>query len=151
MKNSVAPARQKPADESFALMKSPDPENALPGDLVIHESAVSSIIRRVVTGIQGISRLAGSSFVDNIAEIVRSRKMQDRAIVLHLSEDTVSVEISIYVYLGFSIPEAAAALQKAVIDKVTGLTGLKVSNVDINVRGVDENPAEEAGESSGQA
>lgn len=142
MKNTESPAK-KPAAESFALMKSPDADNAVPGDLVIHENAVCSIIRRVVTGIEGVSRLTGSSFVDNIAEIVRSRKIQDRAIALHFSENSVSVEISIYIYFGFSIPEVASALQKAVIDTVSSQTGLTVSGVNVNVRGIDEVPAEE--------
>ena len=150
MKNTVPPAAKKTVAESFALMKSPDGENAVPGDLVIHESAVCSIIRRVVTGLEGISRLTGSSFVDNIAEIVRSRKIQDRAIVLHFSENTVSVEISVYIYFGFSIPEVASSLQKAVTDTVSSLTGLGVSGVNVNVRGIDEVPAEET-EGSEQA
>ena len=145
MKNTVRPVK-KTAANSFALMACPDSVNPVPGDLVIHESAVSSIIRRVVTGVPGVSRLTGSSFVDNIAEIVRSRKIQDRAITLRLSEDSVSVEISLYVYFGFSIPEVAKTLQKDVTEKLVSLTGLKVTNVDVNVRGIDEFPAAESEE-----
>lgn len=144
--NSEPPVEKKTPVESFALLKDPRPENAVPGDLVIHESAVSSIVRRVVAGIPGVSRLTGSSFVDNIAEIVRSRKMQDRAISLRFADDSVAVEISIYVYSGAVIPEVAASLQKAVADTVFSLTGLRVTGVDVNVRGMDEVPAASAEE-----
>lgn len=146
MKNTEPPVAKKPAAESFTLMANPDPGSAVPGDLVIHENAVSSIIRRVVEGIPGVSRLTGSSFVDNIAEIVRSRKMQDRAITLQFSEDSVAVDISLYVYSGAVIPEVAASLQKAVIDTVFSLTGLRVTGVDVSVRGIDEVPAASAEE-----
>ena len=146
MKNTEPSVEKKTAAESFALMANPDPENAVPGDLVVHENAISSIVRRVVEKTEGISRLTGSSFVDNIAEIVRSRKMQDRAIAIRFSEDSVVIEISIYVYCGFRIPEVASSLQKSVTDAVSSLTGLRVSAVDVNVRGLDEVPSAPAEE-----
>ena len=147
MKNTTVPPVKKAPAESFALMAEPDSANSVPGDLVIHESAVSSIVRRAVAGVSGVSRLTGSTFVDNIAEIVRSRKMQDRAIVLHFSEGSVSVEISLYIYFGFSIPEVAGALKKAVSESILNLTGLQVASVDVSVRGIDEVPTAETEES----
>lgn len=144
MDKAEHPEVKKTASESYTLMTDPDPEKAVSGDLVIHENAIASIIRRVVEGIPDISRLTGSSFVDNIAEIVRSRKMQDRAITVRFSENSVSIEISIYVYSGAVIPKVAASLQKAVMDSVTSMTGLLVTCVDVNVRGIDEVPAASA-------
>ena len=141
MKNPEPPDVKRAAAESYTLMADPDPEKAVPGDLVVHENTIASIVRRGVEGISGVSRLTGSSFVDNIAEIVRSRKMQDRAIAVRFSGNSVSIEVSIYVYAGAVIPEVAAALQKAVTDSVTSLTGLRVAGVDVNVRGIDEVPA----------
>lgn len=146
MKNTVSSVEKKAAAEAFALLADPDPENAVPGDLVVHESAIASIVRRAVESISGISRLTGSSFVDNIAEIVRSRKMQDRAISIQFSKGSVSIVISIYVYSGVRIPEVASSLQETVTDTVSSLTGLRVSRVDVNVRGLDEVPAEPDGE-----
>ena len=146
MKNTVSSVEKKAAAEAFALLADPDPENAVPGDLVVHESAIASIVRRAVESISGISRLTGSSFVDNIAEIVRSRKMQDRAISIQFSKGSVSIVISVYVYSGVRIPEVASSLQETVTDTVSSLTGLRVSRVDVNVRGLDEVPAEPDGE-----
>jgi uncharacterized alkaline shock family protein YloU len=141
MKKAESPVAKKTPAGSFAVLADPDPENnSAHGDLLIHENAISSLIRQAVTGIPGVSHLTGSSFVDNIAEMVRSRKIQDRAISLRISGDSVSVEISIYTYFGFSIPEVAAAIRKAVTDTVFSLTGLRVSSVDVDVRGIDEVP-----------
>jgi len=140
MKNAEHPDVKKAAAEPYTLMADPDPEKAVPGDLVVHENAIASIVHRVVEEIPDISRLTGSSFVDNIAEIVRSRKMQDRAITIRFSEGSVAIEISIYVYSGVIIPKVAASLQKAVIDSVTSMTGLRVTGVDVSVRGIDEAP-----------
>ena len=138
MKNAEHPNVKKAAAEHYTLMADPEPEKAVPGDLVVHENAVASIVRRAVEEIPDISRLTGSSFVDNIAEIVRSRKIQDRAIAIRFSKGSVSIEISIYVYAGVVIPKVAAAMQKAVMDSVTSMTGLRVTAVDVNVRGIDE-------------
>ena len=147
MKKAEHPNVKKAAAEPYTLMADSDPEKAVPGDLVVHENAVASIVRRAVEEIPDISRLTGSSFVDNIAEIVRSRKIQDRAIAIRFSKGSVSIEISIYVYAGVVIPKVAAAMQKAVMDSVTSMTGLRVTAVDVNVRGIDEVSADSADES----
>lgn len=139
MKNAGAPVAKKAVAGSFALLPDPDPENAVRGDLLIHENAVSTIIRRVVMRIPGVSHLTGGSFIDNIADMVRSRK-QDRAVSLRFSGNFISIEISIYTYFGSSIPEVAATIRKAVTDTVLSLTGFQVSCVDVDVRGIDEPP-----------
>ena len=46
-------------------------ENSV-GMVKVHESVIASIVRKATLEIEGVIRLAGSSLVDNLAEIVGS-------------------------------------------------------------------------------
>ena len=71
------------------------------GEVKIHENVIASLVRRAALSIEGVSRLAGSTLVDNIAEIVGSRRMQARAITVDMAENNrVSVEIKLNIKAG---------------------------------------------------
>ena len=91
------------------------------------------------------SKISGSSFVDNIAEMVGSKKMHDRSIIVDMGESSVSVEVSINLLYGVQLPKVAAAVQEAVAKEITKLTGLKVARINIIVREI-EDPADESEE-----
>ena len=57
------------------------------GEVKIHENVISSLVRQAALSIDGVSRLAGSTLVDNIAEIVGSRRMQSRAITIEMADN----------------------------------------------------------------
>ncbi|MDD5598788.1 MAG: Asp23/Gls24 family envelope stress response protein [Victivallaceae bacterium] len=114
------------------------------GLIKIHGNVVSSIVRRAALSIEGISRLAGSSFVDNIAEIVGSRKMHDRAIAIEIDEDKVAIEIKVNLLFGYNIPEIAAQVQSVIIEEVEKITGMTVTGVNVIVQEIEEAPAPEA-------
>ena len=40
------------------------------GEVKVHENVIASLVRRAALSVEGVSRLAGSTLVDNIAEIV---------------------------------------------------------------------------------
>ena len=108
------------------------------GEVKIHENVISSLARRATLEVEGVSRLAGSLLVDNIAEIVGSRRMQDRAIAVQMGEDNrVSLEIKLNIKFGFRLPKVAAAVQKAVISAVENTTGMTVAKVDVLVQEVE--------------
>ena len=56
------------------------------GEVKIHENVISSLVRKAVLSVDGVSRLSGSQLVDIIAETVGSRRMQDRAIAVIVDE-----------------------------------------------------------------
>ena len=120
------------------------------GDIRIHEGVIASLARRATLRVPGVSRLAGSSLVDNLAEIVGSRRMQSRNINIILGEDNnVAIEIKVSFIFGYCIPEIAAAIQKAVIAEVESTTGMNVTNVHVVVQDIEE--AGENGETSAPA
>lgn len=109
------------------------------GDIRIHEGVIASLARRATLKVPGVSRLAGSSLVDNLAEIVGSRRMQSRNINIILGdENDVAIEIKVALIFGYCIPEIAAAVQKAVIAEVESTTGMTVTNVHVIVQDIEE-------------
>jgi uncharacterized alkaline shock family protein YloU len=110
-----------------------------PGEIRIAAPALSMIIRRAVCSVEGVSRLAGSSLVDNIAEFVGSKKVMDRAIQMTISESSIEAVIAINIRYGFALPEIAAEVQKNVVSQVRELTGLTANRVDVIIREMELN------------
>ena len=52
------------------------------GCIRLHENVISSIVRKAACSVEGVVRLAGSTLVDNIAEIVGSKRIHDRSILV---------------------------------------------------------------------
>ena len=85
------------------------------GDVKIHDGVIATITRRAALAVEGVSRLAGNALVDNLAEIVGSRRMQSRAIA-----------------------EVAENVQKAVIADVEKITGMTVTTVHVLIQDIDD-------------
>ena len=112
------------------------------GSVKIHENVVAQLVRKAVLEVEGVSRLAGSTLVDDIASLVGSRRMQSRAITVSLGEDgNVAIEVKVVLEFGFAIPGVAAKIQSAVIELVEATTGMSVTKVDVLIQEIDD-PAE---------
>ena len=114
------------------------------GNVRVHESVVSSIVRKAVLGTEGVVRFAGNSFVDNIAEFVGSKAIQDRAITVEMGDGAVSVEVQVVFQYGVYIPEIASAVQENVTQQLQDITGMTVNQVNVVV--MDVEIVEEEGE-----
>ena len=108
------------------------------GVIKIHEGVISTIVRRSACEVDGVARIAGSTLVDNIAEIVGSKKMQDRSITVCMNGSTVAVEVAINVSYGVHLPTVATNVQSLVAREIHRLTGLTVTRVNVVVREMDE-------------
>jgi uncharacterized alkaline shock family protein YloU len=109
------------------------------GELKIHENVISSLVRRATLAQEGVSRLSGNNFVDTIGEIVGSRRIQDRAIMVKFSDDNrIELEIKVVIKFGYVVPAVAAAIQKSVITEVENMTGMTVTAVNVTVQDVED-------------
>ena len=109
------------------------------GDVKIHENVVASLVRQAALEQEGVSRLAGSALVDDIANLVGSRRMQSRAITVELGEDgRVGIEIKLNLVFGFRIPDVAERVQKAVIGMVEETTGMTVTRVNVVIQEIED-------------
>ncbi len=114
-------------------------EDQVLGELKIHENVISSLVRRATLAQEGVSRLSGNNFVDTIGEIVGSRRIQDRAIMVKFSDDNrIELEIKVVIKFGYVVPVVAAAIQKSVITEVENMTGMTVTAVNVTVQDVED-------------
>ena len=114
------------------------------GSVKIHENVVAQLVRRAVLDVEGVSRLAGSALVDDIATLVGSRRMQSRAVTVILGEESkVEIEVKIVIQFGYCIPEVAAKAQESVIAMVENTTGMSVTKVDVLIQEIDDPEPEE--------
>lgn len=116
-------------------------ENSV-GVIRVHESVIASIVRKVTLETEGVMRLSGSSLVDNLAEIVGSKKIQDRSITVEMGASSVSVEIGVVIKYGVPIPPTAEAIKNSVSAEISRLTGMKVGKVNIVVMDLEEETPE---------
>jgi len=142
-KKTVADAGNAKAAEAVEAIKKN--KNAC-GTVHIHENVIAALVRKAALEQPGVSRLAGNSLVDNIAEIVGSRRIQSRAILVAMGEDnTLAIEVKINVCFGCKVHEVATCVQKAVAKAVEDATGMTVTSVNVSVEEI-EDPAELADE-----
>ncbi len=120
-----------------------DNPNAAPGVVKVHESVIASIIRKAACSVDGVVRLAGNTLVDNLAELVGSKKVLDRAINIEMGDNTVEIEIEVVLRFGCRIHEVAGKIQDAVIAEIGRITGMKVPRIDVIVSELEDVPEEE--------
>ena len=114
------------------------------GQIKIHEGAIATIVRKAACSVPGVTRITGNSFVDNIAEIVGSKKIQDRSIQIAMNNSSVAVELSINIQYGVQLPAVAAAVQDAVSREIKAIAGLNVTKVNVIVREMEDASEDEA-------
>lgn len=117
-------------------------EKTCDGVVKVHESVVASIVRKATCSVDGVVRLAGSSIVDNIAEIVGSKKMYDRAIAIDMGPTSVKIEVKAIFAYGVHIPTVAAAVQAAVIEEMNRITGMNVEKINVMVMDLEDGQPE---------
>ena len=112
------------------------------GTIRILDGAISTIVKRTVLGIEGVARLSGSSLIDDFADLVRSKRMQDRSIQIEHKDQSVAITVAVNPYFGYKFPALIAEIQKKVSDAVFDMTGIKVASVSVDIKGIEERPAE---------
>ena len=110
------------------------------GVVKVHESVIASIVRKAALDVEGVLRLGTSSLMDNLAEIVGSKKIQDRSITVEMNESSVSVELRVILQYGVEIPQVANELKETVAAEITKLSGMRVDHVNIVVMDLEDVP-----------
>ena len=118
-------------------------DGAAVGSIRILDGAISTIVKRTVLGIEGVARLSGSSLIDEFADLVRSKRMQDRSIQIEHKDQDIAVTIAINPYFGYKFPVLIERIQRSVAEAVFDMTGIKVSSVNVDIKGLEERSTDE--------
>ena len=113
-------------------------DGAAVGTIRILDGAISTIVKRTVLGIEGVARLSGSSLIDDFADLVRSRRMQDRSIQIEHTDDAISVTVAVNPYYGYKFPPLIDEIQRRVSETVLEMTGVTVAAVNVDIRGIED-------------
>ena len=70
-------------------------KGAAVGTIRILDGAISTIVKRTVLGIEGVARLSGSSLIDDFADLVRSKRMQDRSIQIEHKDESIAITVAV--------------------------------------------------------
>ena len=106
------------------------------GLIKIHDNVLAALVSRAVLGVEGISRLAGSAIMDNLAGMVGSHS---RAIeIVKDGDDKLKIVVKVNIFFGTVIPTVAVEVQRQVIEQVENAAGITVAAVDVIVQQLDE-------------
>ena len=104
------------------------------GSIHISEDVLAVIAAAAVLEVEGIGGLAANLGTD-LAELL-GKKNLSRGIHIQVEDGNVTVDLSILVKYGYTIPDVARAVQEAVAGSVEATSGLTVAAVNVNVGGV---------------
>lgn len=105
------------------------------GNVMISENVVAAIVGYSLAEVEGIGSLGTKPGIT--AQDFDIKKHWNKSLKVLIAEDnTVSIDCSLMVSYGYSVVDVAAAAQQAITDNVESTTGVKVSNVTINVCGI---------------
>ena len=104
------------------------------GNIHISEEVLAVIAAAAVLEVEGIGGLAANLGTD-LAELL-GKKNLTRGIHIQVEDENVTVDLSILVKYGYTIPDVARAVQEAVAGSIEATSGLTVAAVNVNVGGV---------------
>ena len=105
------------------------------GNVMISENVVAAIVAYSLADVEGIGSLGTKPGIT--VQDFDVKKHWNKSLKVLIAEDnSVSIECSIMVRYGHSVVDVAAAVQQAITVNVESTTGVKVSNVDVNICGI---------------
>lgn len=104
-------------------------------NLNISEDVIGIIAGLAASEVEGIAGMT-LGFVDGINQILGTSKKYSKGVKISLEGKKVTIDLYVNVKYGVRIPDIAWAAQNAVKTSVENMTGLEVTNVNINVQGI---------------
>ncbi len=100
----------------------------------ISGDAVAMYVGIAISEIQGVYGMSGA--LAGITEAISGKKNYTKGVKVDINDKEVKIDVNIIVEYGARIPDVAFEIQTNVKKSVETMTGLKVSEVNVNVQGV---------------
>ena len=114
------------------------------GNIRIADEVVKTIAAKAAGDVEGVYKLAGG-VVDEVSKML-GKKRPTNGVKVEVGEVECSIEVYLVVKYGYKIPEVAEEVQKAILEAVSSLSGLKVVEVNVYVQNVKMEDIEETTE-----
>lgn len=105
------------------------------GEVQIADEVVTIIAGLAATEVEGVVSLAGNITNDKVGKL--GIKNLAKGVKVDVLQDSVSVDIAMLLKYGYSIPAVTAKVQDKVKTAIENMTGLKVTDVNIRVAGIE--------------
>ena len=105
------------------------------GDVRVSEEVVAIIAGLAATEVDGVSSMAGNITNEIVSKL--GMKNLSKGVKVEVTEEHVSVHISMNLKYGYSIPTVCEKVQDRVKNAIENMTGLNVLDVNIKIAGVN--------------
>ena len=102
----------------------------------ISNDVIAVIAGVAVSEVPGVYGMSGG-LAGGITEVLKGKKNLAKGIKVDATEKAAKIDVNIIVEYGSRIPDVAFEIQNRVKKAVENMTGLKVSEVNVHVQGVN--------------
>lgn len=106
------------------------------GEVQIADEVVAIIAGLAATEVDGVSSMAGNITNGLVGKL--GMKNLSKGVKVVVTEEHVSVDLSLNIKYGYQIPEVSENVQEKVKTAIENMTGLTVLDVNIRIAGVKE-------------
>ena len=111
-------------------------------NIKIADDVIAVIAGAAASEVSGVASMAGG-FAGGISEVFSGKKNFAKGIKVETGDKETKIDVNIIVEYGVRIPDVAYEIQTRVKKAVEGMTGLKVSEVNVHILGVKTQQAQE--------
>lgn len=104
------------------------------GTVKVADEVVAIIAGLAATEVKGVAHLMGNITNDMVARV--GVKKLSHSVRVEVLENMVTIDLALEIDLGCSIPEVSLQVQEKVKNAVENMTGMKVTDVNIQIAGV---------------
>ena len=104
------------------------------GEVKSADEVVAMIAGLAATEVEGVDSMAGNITNELVGKL--GMKNLNRGVKISVDDDHVSVELSLNMKYGYSIPDVSEKVQERVRTAIETMTGLTVLEVNIKIAGV---------------
>ena len=105
------------------------------GNVMISEDVVAAIVANAMTEVEGIGSLGTRPGIG--VQDFQTKKQWSKGLKVLIAEDnSLTISCSLMILYGYSVVDVAAAAQQVITTNVESMTGVKVTDVHVNVCGI---------------
>ena len=105
------------------------------GEVQIADEVVAIIAGLAATEVEGVDSMAGNITNELVGKL--GMKNLSKGVKVDVTEEHVSVDLSLNIRYGYSIPSVSEQVQEKVSTAIENMTGLTVAVVNVRIASVD--------------
>ena len=109
------------------------------GEVMIADDVIATIAGLAATEVEGVAAMQGNITKELVGKL--GMKNLTKGIRISLDENGVSVDLSVMMRYGYSIPKTCKMIQEKVKAAIENMVGLSVEVVNVHIVGVDTETA----------